>query len=256
MRHAASAPPATPAPSERPDETPVSHPDPSVPQKRPMTRRGVVYGPPPVTPNARPDANSLLEAFRAHRVAHHLAQVHAVHHRSRARDDVRIVYPVTVAVVRSVVHDEGRVADHGVRPRRVGEDQADIAPVSLKVVPHEDVSARLPREYAAARRTGDHVRAKGAAQHECCQKRISREPDAVDGGPLQLILSDGARGKRREAQRISPWSRHDVVSDNRVMRAYQPNPTEPEIGRRRGRDNRVSFDPNAVKVLKAQLHVN
>src|SRR3989449_9908532 len=116
---------------------------------------------------------------------------------------------------------------------RVGEDQADIAPVSLKVVPHEDVSARLPREYAAARRTGDHVRAKGAAQHECCQKRISREPDAVDGGPLQLILSDGARGKRREAQRISPWSRHDVVSDNRVMRAYQPNPTEPEIGRDR-----------------------
>src|SRR3989449_7779982 len=51
---------------------------------------------------------SLLEAFRAaHRVAHHLAQVHAVHHRSRARDDVRVVYPVTVAVVRSVVHDEG-----------------------------------------------------------------------------------------------------------------------------------------------------
>ncbi len=88
--------------------------------------------PPPVTPNARPDATSLLEAFRAaHRVAHHLAQVHAVHHRSRAHDDVRVVYPVTVAVVRSVVHDEGRVADRGVRARRVGEDQADIAPVSL-----------------------------------------------------------------------------------------------------------------------------
>src|SRR5437016_11274582 len=104
----------------------------------------------------------------------------------RARDDVRVIYPVTVAVVRSVVHDEGRVADHGVRPRRVGEDQADIAPVSLKVVPHEDVSTRLPREYAAARGTGDHVRAKGAAQHECCQKGVSREPDAVDCSPCQL----------------------------------------------------------------------
>ena len=179
-----------------------------------------------------------------------------MHHRSRARDDVGVVYPVTVAVVRSIVHDEARVADHGVRPRRVGEDQADIAPVSLKVVPHEDVSTRLPREYAAARGTGDHVRAKGAAQHECCQKGVSREPDAVDCSPCQLILSDEARGERRETQRIGPWSRDDVVPDHRMARAYQPNPTEPEIGRRRGRNNRVSFDPNAVKVLKAQLHVN
>jgi len=38
------APPALPAPSERPDEAPVSHPDPSVPQKHPtaFTKKGVI----------------------------------------------------------------------------------------------------------------------------------------------------------------------------------------------------------------------
>ena len=112
-----------------------------------------------------------MEGVRAHdRAAHRLAQVHAVHHRSRARDDVGVVHALTVAVVCSVVDDEGGIADHGVRPRCVGEDQTEIAPITLKVGPHEDIAARLPRKYTAAPGASDGVGAKGVVPHECRQE--------------------------------------------------------------------------------------